>query len=562
LRRVAALGGAPIPAELALWARARGLCTSARSLLRYRERLDPSSPRFDGNVDARGRGGAGGCIDTIHARVRDEFVARAMHRNCISRAEAWRWARDVAETLGVEMPSLRAWQLWFARKYPEWARKFARRPREFEAACQPKIQRDNNAVEPLEWVSLDGHVLNVLCRTPDVRRGWRQCRPILTGVLDIRTRMFVGWDLRGTEHADGILAGIKRCISVYGCPRHYYADNGHAYTASVGGRRRARLTLDDPRIGNICAQTGAQRHNALPYQAWSKMIESHWHLVIDRFERCWPSFFGNIGDRPEVAGKLRLDQLPTVEEVAAAWGQFLVAHHAEPMDALGGLSPNLAMEQFRTQTRRLDPDVLDFLCTRTHERLTRLVTRDGVSYNGTQYGQFDLDVLQLQGRTLRLRIEPDRADYVWLCELDGTPICQAHARRITGATQEEVREAARVRAAFRRLARQYRPARDFLEETTPQQIMRTRAAHAQAREQLAREQLPPPPAVATTIVRPDLVEPVRRIRRAAAREALHSDERQSVAFELLTKPLREPAEDEAAPDYQADRLLRWGNAAG
>lgn len=37
------------------WARSHGLRTSGKSILRYLERCDPQSARFDGNIDGRGR---------------------------------------------------------------------------------------------------------------------------------------------------------------------------------------------------------------------------------------------------------------------------------------------------------------------------------------------------------------------------------------------------------------------------------------------------------------------------------------------------------------------------
>ncbi len=521
------------------WFARYGLRISLASLRRYRRRLSR-----DGNADRRGRQAD---FQAVDQRLRDCFVARACHPNNLHLSQAWRDTRDLAEQLELPLPSRRWWELWFKRNYPQHIVRYAKRPREFDDKNLPKLRREYTETDPLEWVSLDGHVLNVMCRVPDARQGWRKGRPTLTGVLDIRTRMFVGWDIRATEDSDGILAGVKRCLRDWGCPRHYYADNGEAYKASLGHKHRLRRQMfDDPRLVGLAAQTGAERHNAIPYHGWSKMIESHWHTVIDAFERYFPSFWGsNPTDRPEEANRIRIDQLPTIDDVTAAWREYLVAYHAAPQggDAMNGLSPNLAMEQYRTEVRRLEPDVLDFLCCRLVG--PRTVGRDGVKWNNVLYGHFDEQVWRHQGKQVWLRLDPDQAESIWICERSGAPLCRASNRRLTGATQEEVREAARIRARMRKIAAEYAPARDFLLDTNIQQIMRTRARHAQAREQVAREQLPPPAEPLTTLVRPDLVGPVQAAakehRRAQVRSrygqpAAARSNAEQLADELLSMP--------------------------
>lgn len=510
------LGDAKIHPEttVAQWCAQRGLKCTPERLRTYARRL-----RRDGNVDRRGRGR--GRTPAPDARLTAAFLDRVLHQNQFSAAAAWRDVRDLALDLDVACPGLRWWQVWYQRQVPAHAKGYGRRRgKEFEAHELPKIHRTYGDLAPLDWISLDGHTLNILCRVPDARRGWRSARPTLTAVLDIRTRTFVGWDIRGTENSDGILAGLKMMHRAYGCARHYYADNGEAYKASVGSRVR-REYFDDPRIGGLCAQTGAERHNAVPYHGWAKMIESIWNHVVRDFERYWESWWGNAPhNRPETAEKLRMDQLPTVDEITAGWREYLPVYHATEQfgDGMLGLTPTLALEQFRTEVRKLDPGVLDFLCC----RLTgpRVVTADGIKLNNIRYGHFDVDVWKLKGRKVWVRMDPEQADYVWLCEEDGAPLCKASNRTLTGATPEEVREAARVRAQMRKIAREYHAARDFLLDSNIQQIMKTKRRHAEARQAAARAQLPPAAEPAVTLVRPDLVTAVADVNRKARREAL------------------------------------------
>jgi hypothetical protein len=460
-------------------------------------------------------GRSGRPASTPDPRLAERYAAIALHPNFQRRrlnrplpmhGRAWADTRDLAAELHLPMPRPTWWRTWFDRNYPEFARAYARGQRGFAADALPKIHRDNTLLDPLEWACLDGHVLNIRARTPDARRGWREVRPVLTGVLDLRTRLLTGWDIRGTENSDGILAGLKMTIRQYGCPRHYYADNGKAYQASVGARVRRKL-FDDPRIGGLCAQTGAERHNAIPYHGWAKMIESWWRIIIDEFERYWPSFWGNVDSRPEAAGKVRIDQLPTIDEIIAGFREFLPAFHATERDCLGGLTPTLAMEQFRGEVRQLDPDVLDFLCCRLVG--PRTVRADGVIGDNMVYGHFDEPVWRHQRRQVWLRIDPEQAETIWLCDESGAPLCKASNHQLTGATQEQVREAARIRARMRKVAAEHAAARDFLLDTNVQQIMRVRRRQAEARQEVARAALPASAESLTTIVRPDLVGPVK-----------------------------------------------------
>ncbi|MFH1749108.1 MAG: Mu transposase C-terminal domain-containing protein [Planctomycetota bacterium] len=455
----------------------------------------------------------------IDDRVRAAYADLALHKNNFSHAEAYRYARDVAAELGVSIPSKATMKLDFKRWYPQPAVELAKRPRAFEAKCLPKMERAYTEIAPQEWLSLDGHVLNLRCQAPDAHKSGKSIRPVLTGVLDIRTRMFVGSDIRGTENSNGILAGLKRAYQEYGCARHFYADNGEAYKASLGHRVRPKL-YDDPRIGDLCRETGAERHSAIPYQGWAKMIESHWRFVVERFERYFTSWWGNrIDTRPEDAAKLPVWDMPTLDEVRDAWREFLKAHHAEPQygDGMYGLSPQLAMEQFRSEIRRVDGDVLDFICTRAVGY--RKIGRDGVRHNGVLYGQYDEDVFKLQGQKVVVKVDPADAGYVWLYDERTGDVYRAHNRRLDGSSQEDVREAAKLRAKLRRLAKEYRPNRDFLLETTTGQIMRKRAERAEARQAAARAALPAPAEPSVTIVRGDLAQPVKRAQRQKIRRA-------------------------------------------
>lgn len=404
--------------------------------------------------------------------------------------------------------------------------RFREGARAFEAKCVPKIKRAYD-MPAGEWWCLDGRKLDVMCRVPDDRRNWRRCRPVLTGVADLRSRMIVGWDIRATENSDGILSGIKMALRECGAPRHAILDNGLAYKAAAGSTRsmrRQRAYLQDGRIASVFTRLGITPHHSIPYHAWSKPIESLWNKVKTRFDRWFWSFWGGSPrERPEHAErltKLRVDELPTPDDVRKAFVVFLDEYHASPQSGDGtcGLSPKLVMQQLRGPVRHVDKDLLDLLCCRMVGPVQ--VRRDGVRWNHVLYGQTEENVWRLYGTRVWLAIDPERADRVTLCDERGVPLCYATNRRLTDVTQEDRREAARTQAKARKVARRYRTARNVLLETSTAQILQAKRTRALAEEKAQRKQLPEPESSTVQTVRPDLTQAAKLVARKSARQAL------------------------------------------
>lgn len=501
----------------------------------------------EGRVD--GRTGNGRAKQPVDKRLIERYAQIVLSPNFKKSqyAEAWRHARDLAEELGVSMPSRKVMRRAFEDAFPPIARARAKGARSFEAQHLPKIHREYSDVAPLEVVCLDGHVLDLRCQAPDAPKSGHAVRPVLTAVLDVRTRMFVGTDIDTSEHADGILRGLRDMHLKFGCAHSYYVDNGRAYKAAVGVARRVkRAIFRDERIASLAAETGASVTHALPYQGWSKMVERHFRHVCDSFARYFVSYWGNRPDaRPEGVEKLPVWQLPTIEEVREAFASWLTAHHAEPQhgDGMYGLSPATAMEQFSSEVRRIDADVLAFLCTRSIG--TRKFGRDGVRVNGVLYGQWDClenpGILALQGETLEVRTVPSDASFVWVREPRNGRIEKLYNRRLNGATQADVRTANRTRSAAKRAARKYFESREVLLGDETREVMRAKAERAKARRAQEAASLPQPQKPDVTIVRPDLQEAVaeqasREQRRKTREAAQGRGKRQAQQDAALSTP--------------------------
>lgn len=533
------------------WAAARGLSLLPRSLRLYRARVSPGGHHFDGNVDGRGR----------HRRAPAEISAPAwelfrdlyLARNALPLAACWRYVAGEAATRGWSWPPLPLVRRRVRAEIPATALVLARRgPRAFNALCVPKMERDIESVAAGDWWALDGRVLDQFVRVPDARREWRAARPTVLGVLDLRSRCLV-LELRAAEDADGILAGIAAALRAWGAPQNVVLDNGEAYKSAAGtprGTRRQRDYWRDPRIGSVFAQIGVAVHNSLPYHAWAKPIESVWRKVKDGLDRwCWSFWGGSPAERPEGQARQvqrRIDALPTIEQLRAQIATWLGEYHATAQSGRGtrGLCPSLVMEQFRGAVRAVDPRVIALACTRKVGPVR--VRRDGVRWQHLLYGQSQPEVWALHGRDVWLLIDPERADQVTIADEQGRPLCVATSVRLSGATQEQRREAARLQARARRIAREAASARDYLRRTPAEQVLAAKRRHAEARAAEQRAALPEPPAPDVQIVRPDLVAAAEQLdradRRRAARRAEGLSSGDRAAYELLSTP--RPAEPE------------------
>ncbi len=517
------------------WAAPRRLRLAHATLYHYEARLTR-----DGNIDRRGRAVAGEefvpetgeLVPTGKRRAAidppawDMFLSIVLSQNRPPAADAYRLVRAVAQREGWHWPSFSTVRARYDREITQPVEILAcEGARKYTAAALPKIEQRIDDVPAGSWWIGDERTLDVLVREPTSgKRGFRTFRPKLTAWLDRRSRMFVGWVLGSLANSDTILSAFKRGAQRYGLPTDVTIDNGRDYRAVGGPRSRKWDELDTARVGDAFAQAGVDAHAATPFWPWAKMIESHFRTVKDRLDRYIIAFRGGCpAEKPADAAAIAEDpsQMLTLPELSDVVTEFFAAHHAEPQsgDGMFGLTPNLVMERYAGPRRECSPDVLALLCSRLVGPVT--VGRDGVLWRGVRYGRFDVVVHQMQGRSVMLRIDPDDAARVTICDAQGAPLHVAECVELDGASQEDVRLAATQRAKMRRADQRALSGRRFLQQRTPQQIMQMRREAAEAAEAEQRAKLPPPAAAPpATIVRPDLHAAAEKVRAAQQRRAL------------------------------------------
>lgn len=508
----------------ARWAAERRLSLTYRALARYRERMTPGSPRFDGNIDARGRkkATAEARAATCSPEAWSLFKAMYLQESRLPVTEVYKVVAAQAGRQGWAWPSLRTVQLRVRRDIPLPERTYGRRGLQaFRAECLPKLQRDLSGIPAGAWWTFDTRVLDFPCRVPHHEQGWRAIRALLIAGMDLRSRRIVAWSIGERETTDTVLATYRDGAIRHGVPDEITMDNGKPYRASGGrGRFPGRSARDLSRERAAFEQLGVIVHYAEPRSPWSKSIERAFCTMANGFDKWQHTYCGGSPQtRPSGAERLRRDvmNLPTLDEVRAAFDVWLAEYHATPHtgDGMEGLSPNLAWEQHRGPIRKADPAVLDLVCARMVG--PKVVGRDGIRHDNILFGNYDPQLFNLQGQKVLIRIFPDRADSIVVCDLEGRPLCEVSNERMRGVTQDERRTAAQHRArAKREIAKRVDLVRTALEDL-PQTAARIKMEAAIKAEQAQRQHFDPPPAPPVTIVRPDLQEAATRIAKGRRR---------------------------------------------
>jgi transposase InsO family protein len=335
--------------------------------------------------------------------------------------------------------------------------------REWDRKWGPRMRRDYDAWRSNQLWTGDFHEFDVFCRRSE--HDWTIVRPLLSAFLDLRSRFCPAWHICESENQDTVLLAFRRGVESVGPPQQAVIDNGKPYRAYgvSGGRPCRKRKIEDERyVRSVFGALGVEVHFAIPYNPDSKPIERWFRTVEEDFGICYASYCGGDlrSERFKAASKLAKEhpeKCPTVAELAAAFGQWLETYHARPHsgDGMGGLSPRCAFEKFDPVPKVILPDgLLDLLLMRVTQPVK--VTRYGVRYRGIEYGANDPRLFGLQGQEILLRIHPEDAGYVVVCDLEGRPICRATNNQLalTGAGQEHVAEGMRARKRAHKLARQ------------------------------------------------------------------------------------------------------------
>lgn len=519
-------------AERGAWAQSNGISLKRATLYRNLRKL------VDGEV-LDGRGGREVSPEAIAKRfspaAQQRFRELYLRPNKLAKREVWRIVQAEAAAQGWAVPDypqvlrdLKRLALWTLKEET-----YARHGEQaYRAECEPKIARDFEGIPAGAHWEADGHTLDCYVRVPDGRGGWKRTRPTLFAIKDVRSRMYVGSALGETENTYVALTAFAEALRTHGAPLMFTMDHQKAGKAA-GFRRPRSLSACFERgiFPGLFDALGIRLHKPPARTPWAKAIESGFKRVVNTFSRHVESYCGSgFADRPEQAARIPIHELPTIDHVRVLWTQWLERYHAEEHSGRGtdGLSPSLVMERYRGEVRRVPAEVIELLCSRAVGPLK--VGRDGVGVpiagRKVVFGNRDPEVWRLQGRQVWARIDPQRLDAVTLCDRGGRVLCVATNRRLSTATPEDARYAARERRSIKRATAQAARGRMSQLRDSAGQIIATAARRARVVENEKRRALGAAPA-------PDLV--VKGAGLAAdARKAVR-DKRRKIGVKLLVE---------------------------
>ncbi|BBI66850.1 hypothetical protein PKHYL_10410 [Psychrobacter sp. KH172YL61] len=198
---------------------------------------------------------------------------------------------------------------------------------------KPFVRRDASVLLPTDVYTADGHTFDAEVAHPDTGKPFR---PEITTVLDVHTRMVVGYSIDLVESGLAVLDAISSAASDYGIPAIFYVDNGSGYKNTM---------MKDESTG-LMTRMGVEVKHSIAYNSQARgTIERVHQTIWIRLAKKLPTYIGDDMDsqaKQAVFKKTRKD-IKTFGESKAliGWNEFLqiasdavMAYNNEPHTGL------------------------------------------------------------------------------------------------------------------------------------------------------------------------------------------------------------------------------------
>lgn len=402
-------------------------------------------------------------------------------------------------------PSYRTIARLVAREWPAQRADFYRLgERAWRMRHGPKLVRDKHDLAANQAWEIDHGRFDFWAR-----HGKRRIRPWLTLIIDRGSNLPVGWAVTTNPSSDSLCLAIRRAVKTYGAPRETVLDNGEDMKARSFGNKRG--WLDPEMVGGVFEQLGIELHWCATYTPYAKgQVEAMMRTVHGQFDKLFTSYCGgSINAKPDGIDRWvreHHDELPTLEEVEGAFGEWVGTFAERPSDAEGvkPLSPRQRFDETRIAKRTVPDHVLNVILLKL--TAPRRVTSSGVLWNGIRYADDRGRLFEYQGRQVRLRVDPDDISFVWCCDLNGKPLFTLGQNVVRG-TADDVRRAMNRRQRARRSIRDaYGQRRIAMDDTLSAVLRAQREVYA---ERAAKHEPPePPPAPLVTPITTEAAQAV------------------------------------------------------
>ena len=165
--------------------------------------------------------------------------------------------------------------------------------------CLPYAQRMKDNIHANDIWVMDNYTFDILCKNEDGVTDTK--RFYLTGVLDAKSGVLVGWNISDTPDSQSTLIALRNAMLRYGIPYWLYFDNGREFTAKdITGDKGARKMADIPIPPSILSRLGINVKFAVTHNAQAKEIERAHLTFKNQFCRNFMGWCGgNILERRE-----------------------------------------------------------------------------------------------------------------------------------------------------------------------------------------------------------------------------------------------------------------------
>ncbi|MGP4849506.1 transposase, partial [Marinobacter sp. 1Y8] len=150
---------------------------------------------------------------------------------------------------------------------------------------KPFVRRDDNVLLPTDGYTADGHTFDAEIMHPLTGKPFRV---EITTVLDICTRMVVGYSVDLAESGLAVLDAIASAACDYGVPAILYVDNGPGY-------KNVMMTGE---ATGLMIRLGTEMKHSTAYNSQARgMIERVHKTIWIRLARRLPTYIGADMDR-------------------------------------------------------------------------------------------------------------------------------------------------------------------------------------------------------------------------------------------------------------------------
>lgn len=342
---------------------------------------------------------------------------------------------------------------------------------------QPFKRRDTSTLMPTDCYTADGHCFDAEVAHP---RHGKPFRPEITSIIDVATRMIVGYSIDLAESGWAVLDAIRMSACNNGIPALFYVDNGSGYT-------NALLKAEGR---GLMSRLGCEITHSLPYNSQAKGIieRSHQTLWVKAAKQL-PTYIGKDMDdqaRQKVF-KLTRNEIKLYGQSNAliSWSDFLQfaaevvqQYNNKPHSVLPKFADPQTMkrrhyspaEAWEIGLKHPDSEIVLVAADEADDLFrpyeTRQVRRGEIDLFGNKY--FSRELEQYHGETVVVGYDIHDPEKIHVRDPEGRLICKAfwNANK-THYFAKSVIEQAREKRAAGRLRRVAAKQSEILEELSP-----------------------------------------------------------------------------------------------